>query len=551
MMDFIDHHPGTYWLPAGAALAWFVLLVLRSLGRARVATGEPDLRGDSLFLLSLFLLLFAVRWPYLTIGHELGPDESQQLAGALTLAKDPVYWKAVDGHTSGPANFYVLTLPAWIGLPVDYATGRTVALVLVFLTLAAGHQLLRVLHGPDLARLCLSTPALFLALVPEWEFLHVSSEHLPMALTAGGALGLAVAAARQTPSRWLAWGLAGLCFGLLPWSKLQAAPFGALGALVGSWIWWRSRERAGARTDLTLWSCGLLGPGFFILGTVLIEGEWTTFLLSYVHGSRHYVGKGMNPWETAQELWRMTLLSPSYLILLLSTGILAGVAAVLARVRRVGGSPLALPAVLALGCAGFCLLAPGRAFQHYLLLSLVPLTLALGAALAVLWNSLRGRRLIYLVALPAALLVAQRALKPAPYGMGQWQLLGRKPYTAVGEILAKGKAPGDTLSVWGWASQYYVETGLPQATRDAHTQRAIERNPAREQNRQRFLRDLRTGEPRWFVDAVGPGAFAFQDRVSQGHESVPELRSYIARHYTLVSDLENARVYRRRDDAGP
>ncbi len=550
-MAFFDLHPVTYWLPAGAALAWFVSLVVRSLWRAETGMGHPALQRDPLFLLSVLLLLLTVRWPYLTIGHELGPDESQQLAGALTLAKDPVYWKAVDGHTSGPANFYVLTLPAWLGLPVDYTTGRAVALLLVFLTLAASHQLMRVLHGADFARLCLASPVLFLALVPEWEFLHVSSEHLPMALTACGAFSLAAATRCQASRRRLAWGFAGLCFGLLPWSKLQAAPFGVLGALVGSWVWWRNRAQSGARVDLALWSCGLLVPGLLFLAAVLLAGEWTTFLLSYVQGSRHYVGKGMTPWETTVELWRIAWLSPSFMTLLLSTVLLFMAAAVLVRMRRAGSGPLLLPAVLAVGCTSFCLLAPGRAFQHYLLLALVPLILSLGAALAVLWNTLRGRRLIYLLGLPAALLIAQRAREPAPYGMGQWQLLGREPYTAVGEILAKGKAPGDTLSVWGWASQYYVETGLPQATRDAHTQRAIERNPAREQNRQRFLNDLRTAEPRWFVDAVGPGAFAFQDRVSQGHESFRELGSYIGQHYTLVAEIENARVYRWREETKP
>ena len=53
------------------------------------------------------LFLLAWRWPFLLQASEYNPDESQLLAGALTLTRDPVFWRSVDGTTSGPLNFYL------------------------------------------------------------------------------------------------------------------------------------------------------------------------------------------------------------------------------------------------------------------------------------------------------------------------------------------------------------------------------------------------------------------------------------------------------------
>jgi hypothetical protein len=48
-----------------------------------------------------------------------------------------------------------------------------------------------------------------------------------------------------------------------------------------------------------------------------------------------------------------------------------------------------------------------------------------------------------------------------------------------------------------------------------------------------------------FVDAVGPKAFTFVNRLTDAHEIFPELADYIRQNYTLVADVGKARIYAR------
>jgi hypothetical protein len=67
----------------------------------------------------------------------------------------------------------------------------------------------------------------------------------------------------------------------------------------------------------------------------------------------------------------------------------------------------------------------------------------------------------------------------------------------------------------------------------------------------RYLGDLARWRPVWFVDAVGPGAFIFDDRTRHAHESVPALRQWIADHYDFVAEIAPLRIYRLKDVERP
>jgi hypothetical protein len=59
----------------------------------------------------------------------------------------------------------------------------------------------------------------------------------------------------------------------------------------------------------------------------------------------------------------------------------------------------------------------------------------------------------------------------------------------------------------------------------------------------RYLNDISQNPPVWFVDAVGPGAFIYDSRATQAHESVPALADLISRNYTLRSEIGPMRIY--------
>ena len=101
--EWLDAHPGSFWGVALPATGLFCAYVFRA---ARRPAGNG--LTAALDFLVLFCFLLAWRWPFLLSAEEYNPDESQFIAGAITLAQDPVFFRSVDGTTSGPLNFYAL-----------------------------------------------------------------------------------------------------------------------------------------------------------------------------------------------------------------------------------------------------------------------------------------------------------------------------------------------------------------------------------------------------------------------------------------------------------
>jgi hypothetical protein len=120
------------------------------------------------------------------------------------------------------------------------------------------------------------------------------------------------------------------------------------------------------------------------------------------------------------------------------------------------------------------------------------------------------------------------------------------PRTDAAEAIDRLKHPGDSLAIWGWRPELYVDTQLPQATREAHTDGQLHVGPQREYFRARFLADLRASQPAFFVDAIGEGDFIHRDLVHEGHESFLELDAYVRQNYVLATGAEPIRVYVQR-----
>src|SRR5689334_20995257 len=97
LFNWLDGHPQAYW--AGALAATAALPGWMALEWRRAARGKAGRFAGAGFAGMLLLFLVAWRWPFLLCAHEYNPDESQFVAGALTLAHDPVFWRSVDGTT--------------------------------------------------------------------------------------------------------------------------------------------------------------------------------------------------------------------------------------------------------------------------------------------------------------------------------------------------------------------------------------------------------------------------------------------------------------------
>lgn len=530
-----------------AAVGWMLFLIRRPEWHT------PTRTRAMVFALVILVVLVAWRYPPLLSPAELNPDESQLAAGALTLAEDAVFWRSVDGTTSGPLNYYALMpLLAVDALPVLFAT-RLTGLLLVWLSLVLSFALLRRAVGFPAAVLGFLPAWLFFSLTTDIDFVHYSSEHVSLALTA--AAGLLLWTSRSpigVPGGWR-WGLAGLCAGLLPWAKLQTAPIAAAfatGAVVFAATARNTPWADRFRTVLLFAACSLAPTGLF-LAMALGTGQVSHFFESYVLNNIAYATGGQTMRTALLGMWpalSLTWSFPSFLVAV-STLTAAGVTLGLISLRPPSG--FFWSALVAVVAAIVAILFPGQSFNHYLLFLILPGSWLAAAAAQSAWDAHPSHRNLFI---PLALIpvlgfpTAARLLAAHPLAFTPVPETASPLELGIARVVSQFAEPGDKLAVWGWAPRIHVDSRLPQATRDGNCFRQIHPSPQRDTYYfPRFMEDIRRSRPAVFVDAVGPGLLFFSNRADAGHETFPTLKEYVSQHYTFLTDAYGARVYARRD----
>jgi hypothetical protein len=207
-----------------------------------------------------------------------------------------------------------------------------------------------------------------------------------------------------------------------------------------------------------------------------------------------------------------------------------------------------------LAAAFFCVIRPGRDVAHYLHLLVVPLTAVAGVVLASAVTTgpaqpaaapgVRFRVWIWFLVLTLLPQVYDRATSWHRF-VGYLREHLAQPRSEAARLILDRAQPGDTMAMWGWEPHLLVETGLPHGTREAHTSSQLTPWSMQHFFTVRYLADMERRQPAWFVDAVGRGAFVYENRPAYAHETVPELSHHVARHYHLVAELKNLRIYRR------
>jgi hypothetical protein len=539
LFNWLDHHPALYWSVAFAVTAGAGAIFWRQARRAAETRGQLVLEAA---LWAAFLL--AWRWPWLLCALELNPDESQLIAGAIALTHDPVFWRSVDGTTSGPLNYYALLPVHWLGLPLDFFFARIVGLIFVWIGLVALQRALRTTADRLPAGIATLAAAVFFATTTEGDFLHYSSEHpslalLPLSVWLIGRAGTAGSAATRSL-------LAGaFVAGLLPWSKLQTAPLGAVLVLWAAATAWRLR-----RGPLLVLLAGG-APSVLIAALAAGTGQWSEMWQRYLLHNVTYVADSQPPLVAWSSLAHRAG-QEGTILWLLAAAIVAGLSAAWRGRRGPGAAGAHLAWALALiGAAGVAVAVPKRDFLHYLLLLVFPLAWGAGVAwsraLAGLTPRARAAHLLGALLLVAVLPLAVRAGRGTPGMFGQFADHWRRPAFADGAVLRAVARPGDAMAVWGWSPRTHVESRVPQATREPHTTWLILPNPRRDPFREVYLRDFRQRRPTFFLDATGPGAFFFTNRSRSAHELFPALAAEVARDYVLLYDFVFSRLYVRRD----
>jgi hypothetical protein len=547
--------PARYWITAWGAFGLSALLAFAPETAGSARAWARRLAHPAWFAAAVLVTFLAFRWPTWFAPDQINPDEAHMIAGAITLRDFPVFWRDVDGTTHGPLNDYVLLLAPALGLPLDFAGARFVGTLLQTLTLLAVWVAGRRLFDPVSARLGVLPALLMWAATSFWDFLQYSSELMPIALAAaGGALGTVGLTAQGVGSRRAALVTGAVLLGLVPYAKLQGVPLaGVIGGLlvVGAW---RSSAGRARWLELTCLLAGALAPTLLLLGGLALLGLLGEFHQAYWRSNLIYAGERHMTYAKQLKEWTFFLDGAKGSLAFFQGTLWAALLLLVPAAWGPRRLMLGLGWLLALA-AFYTVLAPGRHYFHYAHFLFAPgaflLAASLHAARAGLnpwshWLARGATVFAMLVALSPQ--VSFRRAEPHPFLEGYAGPVATG-HSEIGRLLRAAQQPGDRLAIWGWRPQLYVETGLPQATRDGQTSRMIDAGPMFDFYRARYLADFVRTRPRWFVDAVGGNNFAYTDRWAQGHQTFRDLAAVIRSDYVLVGEADGCRLYRRKSDS--
>ncbi len=585
--------PGRYWPAAWIALAatlaiTFVPLIVRRREK-RPALAGTILCSPWLYLGMLGLLLFAFRWLALLVPAELGPDEPQVIAQAITIAnaglvESVTFYGEVQSGSTGVLWTYFLLVPHLLGFEINYASARFMGLALLWVSGVALYLAVKKVSGEMPARIATLSAILCFATSHKPDLLHYSSEHPALPLIAFGSLlvlGLRDVDGKRPGLRAY---LSGLLMGAIPFAKLQPTIVGlavtamAFGAIATSPAVAR-REKT--RRAALLTAGGLSVPAI-LLGLYALRGQFSYFWHVYLVHNYHYkvlgepVGKLFRDYVSESSPAGLNLNQLNYDIFFSATAAFILVCLVVRAVARGRGQlralwPLLFSVVL-YAASWWAVIAPGRSFPHYLLLTVFPACLLCGILMAdpkraqglsatesatpcrshVSWGAWIG---VACLVLPLAVF----CFRPLFHTFDDFYFTLDR---AVGNIVEgrrsllpplssrqinRAKKPGDRLTVWGWRADYHVETQLPMGTRSACPENQIRDVPLRDYFRRTALEEFKRTMPAFFVDATGPLSHEFTSRKLHGHHIFPELAAFIRENYTLSRDFTDDRLYIRND----
>ena len=588
-LQWFDHNLFLFYLIALGALFIFLFLALLPS-----AAGSKASRAEWAFLISIVVVLFAWRWPAFCFPRHLQPDEGLWIAGALKTTVDPVPWRGVDSTTSGPLNNYLLALPVLFGARISFFSMRLIGSVLIALTMCALYYAIKWIHGERIARLGIVPGTVMLSLSGEPDFVAFTSEYLPVFMTTV-VLAATVYLARGSGSyraRVSAAAVAGLFLGAAGFSKLQAAPiiitifaFGAAFLLfeaISKTKWAatlllphsattkaeipasftaRARRKLGDLAEKQRYHkntkpviiTGLLAlslpPAVFLIW-LWLAGTLADAIASYIKMPLARVLEGGHVHLAYFFGFARAYPLRSFAAFLVSAivAVVIGLAALLSKGGCNFKRPFATLYPVLLVIAGFFAIAQAhREFPHYLWFAVIPVSCCMAAVLGLtseanLWQRREAMIAILFIALCVLPQLSVAMSRPGSFPANVVANYNSPP-SAVARAISRYATPGTRIAIWGWAPEYYIDTGTIMATRDAETAyQAGWPNKYREYYRRRYIRDLQADLPPVFVDGVAPGNF-YHNRATKGYETFPALASLVREHYELKEEVAGVRIF--------
>lgn len=538
MINF-DSEPKLYWAVCNLLLITSALLSFYPL----LKKPSEKLKLYTYLLLAVFVVTFvAFRLPIVVYNVALNPDESVFIVGAMTLAENPVYWESVDGCTSGPFSFYVITAFCEIfRQPYDYVSARIVGLCLMISSMILNFLTLRKFSSTTTAAISTFCVVAFLSTTRYHDFVHFGSEHLPIfLLSIMGLLYAHVAKNQEIKKEHLFW--FGFVAGIVPFAKLQATPISTMLVLIAYWLVYQKNKQ-----QFITYS-GILTAGCFCMPVLLFTsgvslGFLDDFWVFYIKNNLGY-GSNVSILDGIIRSFSDPLNIFTKAILVLGVLIIAYKILYKKEFRL---TPVSLFIFAFIASSLFSVFKPGFMFHHYLLLLVFPTSLLFGyfikEVLSLSNLYLRKFSIAATLAIILSFTLTTNAKNEFVTVNPSKRLMVVSP---ISQEILKYTLPNEPLVIWGESGKHYLETKRIQGIRWSHTYWGMYSHSQRKLFQEQYVKQFRTILAPVFIDThVTENSFI--TRKDCGFETIPELKKVIDEKYHFLAEIDQQRIYVRND----
>lgn len=495
------------------------------------------------------------RWSSIIYPIPLNPDEVQAAANTLRIMSDGFSWGSLDGTTVGPLNSIVLIWPKFIGLDVTLSFVRLTACFILTCICAFTYLSAVILSERWLAILCCAPLVLFYSFTKSTEFLHYSSELLPvLILSIVNFLVLSILNKSRTflTTKLL---LIGVLIGSVPFSKLQATP---IAAIIGAYalfliVFYQKKKRTKNITSLVFGV--LVIPAFFLIPLRLSE-NFLDFWNSYIVWAGVYIKSPTSLLLIHHMITQdASLKYCTYFLLLLCLFSCLFVQRCIFSTQKKATLSLYLASLLAV--IFFSISKPGNLFPHYLMFFPPFLVIFVAHSLQDIFRTLFHK--IFFVFFYIFLFLSFLWLHSYDSNLDKFNFSRRSHKTILKQdfsitspnIFSWLPATNNYLLIWGWMPQWYLLSNRAPATRESHTYGQIVDSKLNKYLRSRFLQDLKYSNPDYVLDAVNGSSFGFNNASKYSPSIFPEFNELLSSSYyelpSLKSNNKCPRLYIRND----
>ena len=540
-MITFDDSPVSYW--AGGILLFISAALLTVISLLKNHQPSYNWLVRAAVFLQL-LVLFYFRLPTIVLNEVLNPDENLFIVGAMTLAESPLYWESVDGCTSGPFNFYIITAFCELfGQPYDYISARIVGILLLLGSCLFSFFALQILFSSPTALLSLFPAIAYMGLTRHWDFVNFSSEQLPIFLMSIMLYLFAKIYASTTYIKKLDIFVYGFIAGSIIFTKLQAIPIAFCLTLSGYCLIYQK-----CKSDF------LINSFFFTIG-----GSITTFILGLIGYYYHFLDK---IWifyfknnlaygnESRSIIYSIFVsFSDPFNIFIRIIILLSGLLLFYFFFIKKPFKPNILSIMLFLFTSStiFSVYKTGFMFHHYLLFLIFP-SVFLFAFLLNEISKFSKKTLNIAISIIATLYLV---LQTHTAAFSNHFISADKPQrplsiSQTGYQILKYSRPNESLVVWGDAGRLYLETKRIQGIRWSNSHWGMYSDLLQKNFQNEFIMELKEKPFPVFVDAH-PTKNTFMTRDKLGYETNKELKEHIDSNYQFIGEFDEQRVFVHKD----